>query len=160
MRKLNKKVAAAAAAGIAIAVATGGVALAFWTSTGSGNGSASTSAGASDLTVTETSPVSNMYPGDSAQTLSGTVKNNAANSAYVTAVTAAITGVTKATSAPAGTCDASDYTLATPAMTVNVDLASGATTAFSGATIKFNNKTSTNQDACKGATVALSYTVS
>ena len=31
---------------------------------------------------------------------------------------------------------------------------------FTGATIKFNNKTATNQDACKDATVTLSYTIS
>ncbi len=67
-----------------------------------------------------------------------------------------ISSVTKASGAAAGTCDASDYTLATPIMTVGQDVTAGGTANFSGATLKFNNK-ATNQDACKGATVNLSY---
>ena len=53
-----------------------------------------------------------------------------------------------------------DFTLASAAMTVNADVAAGtAVGAWTGATIKFNN-TGANQDACKLATVALSYTIS
>ena len=44
-------------------------------------------------------------------------------------------------------------------MTVNAQVASGgAKGAWTGATVKFNNK-GTNQDACKGATVTLSYVI-
>ncbi len=78
---------------------------------------------------------------------------------YVGTVTASIASVTKAVGAPAGTCDATDFTLATPVMNVGAEVPVGAAVGtWSGATIKFNNKNS-NQDACKLATVNLSYTV-
>jgi hypothetical protein len=159
---MKKKTAATLTAG-AIVVGGAAGAYAYWTTSGSGTGSAATSAGVSNLAVTQTSTISNMFPGDSAQAISGTVKNNATQSAYVTAVTASITSVDKAAGAALGTCDASDYVLANPVMTVGVDVAAGATQSFSGASIKFNNKTgatAANQDACKGATVNLAYAAS
>lgn len=134
-------------------------AYAYWTTGGSGTGSGS-AGNVAALTVTQTTTLSAMYPGDSAQTLSGKFNNPNAGPAYVGTVTASISGVTKATGAPAGTCEASDFTLASAAMTVNADVPSGtAQGAWTGATIKFNNKT-TNQDACKGATVNLAYAIS
>ena len=101
-----------------------------------------------------------MQPGDSAQTLSGTFNNPNTGPAYVATVTAAIASVDKAVGAPAGTCDADDYTLANAAMTVNAEVPADDTGAWSGATIKFNNKAAVNQNRCKGATVNLAYTVS
>jgi len=154
MRKSTK--ITAALGGAALTVATAGAAYAYWTTSGNGTGSAPTSAGAASLEIAQTSVLSNMYPGDSAQTISGTVKNTAVNSAYVTKVVASIASVTPVGT---GTCDASDYTLATPDMAVGQDVASGSTVTFSGATIKFNNK-ATNQDGCKGATVNLAYAAS
>ena len=96
-----------------------------------------------------------MFPGDAPQIISGTVQNNAANSAYVAKVTVSIASV----SGGAGSCDASDYTLASPDMLIGKDIAAGATESFSGATLQFNNK-ATNQDGCKGATVNLAYAAS
>ena len=156
MRK-SQKIAVVTATSVALV--GGGVAYAFWTTSGSGSGSAATSAGAADLTVSETNPVSNMFPGDEAQELSGTVTNNAVNAAYVAKVVASISSVTKATGAT-GTCDATDYTLADPTMLVGQDVPAGDFVNFSGATIQFNNKADANQDGCKGATVNLTYTVS
>jgi hypothetical protein len=152
--RINKKIAGGVVAG-AVLVAGGGAAWAYWSSQGTGTGSASTSAGASNLSIAQTSTISNMYPGDAAQTISGTVTNNAANKAYVNAVTVSIAGVTKAAGAT-GTCDATDYTLSNPTMSVAQDVAAGATVNFTGATLQFNNK-ATNQDGCKGATVNLAY---
>jgi hypothetical protein len=101
-----------------------------------------------------------MYPGDSAQTISGNFNNTNSGPAYVGTVTASIASVTKAVGAPAGTCDATDFTLASAAMTVNAEVPAGsAQGSWTGATIKFNNKAS-NQDACKGATVNLAYAIS
>lgn len=154
--QLTKK-SKAVVAGVALAGLAGtGTAYAYWTTSGSGTGTAATSAGAASLVVSQTSTISNMYPGDTAQTISGTVKNTAANSAYVTAVTASIASVT---TVGTGTCDASDYTLAAAVMPVGQDVASGVTVTFTGATLKFSNKT-TNQDGCKGATVNLAYAAS
>lgn len=143
-------------AGVALVGLAGtGTAYAYWTASGSGSGTAATSAGASNLVVLQTSVISNMYPGDAAQTISGTVTNNAANAAYVTSVTVSIAGITQATGA-VGSCTAADYTLALPVMTIGRDIAAGALASFTGATLKFNNTTA-NQDGCKGATVNLAY---
>lgn len=158
MRIPTKKVAAIAAG--AVVLSTAGVAYAYWTTSGSGTGSASTTAGTPNVTVSQTAAPSNLAPGVNAGGITVTVKNNADNNAYVTQVVASIASVTKADGAPAGTCAAGDYTLSNATMTNGAgDLAKDATATFSGATLGFNNKT-TNQDACKGATVNLSYAVS
>jgi hypothetical protein len=158
MRKPNKKSAAIMIAALAVIVG-GGAAYAYWTAGGTGTGSAATGTGTSAVTAVQTSVVTAMQPGDTAQTLSGNFNNPNTGPAYVSTVTASIASVTKAGGAPAGTCDASDYTLATPVMTVNAEVAAGtAQGAWTGATVKFNNKV-TSQDGCKGATVNLAYAV-
>jgi hypothetical protein len=149
-KKMHKKTVMLVSAGLIVAGAGG--AFAYWSTSGSGTGSASTSAGAANLSIAQTSTISNMYPGGAAQTISGTVTNNAANSAYVTSVTVSITSVTGG----AGSCDATDYTLLLPTMPVGQDVAAGGTATFTGATLQFHN-TASNQDGCKGATVNLAY---
>jgi hypothetical protein len=100
-----------------------------------------------------------MAPGDTAQTLSGNFTNTNSGPVYVASVTASISSVTFG-GVPAVGCDATDYTLANPIMTVGAQVPAGtAQGAWTGATIQFNNK-ATNQDACKGATVNLAYTIS
>lgn len=141
---------------VALVVGGAGAAFAYWSSAGTGSGDAVTDTGAANLTITQTTAPTNLAPGVPAGTISGTVTNNATTSAFVTSVTVAITGVTLAAGAT-GTCDASDYTLTKPVMTVATDIAAGANAPFTGATLGFNNKT-TNQDGCKGATVVLGYT--
>ena len=75
-------------------------------------------------------------------------------------MTASIAGVTKGDGAPAGVCDATDYTLANATMAVNAPIPAGnAQGSWTGATIKFNDKSGVNQDGCKGATVTLTYTI-
>jgi hypothetical protein len=151
----RKRAIAGAIIGLLV-VAT--AAYAYWTAGGSGTGSgnAGTTTG---LTVNQTTTLTDMYPGDSAQTLSGTFDNTNSGPVHVSTVTVSISSVVKAGGAPAGTCDATDFTLASAAMTVNADVPAGTSQgSWTGATIKFNNKVS-NQDACKGATVNLSYAV-
>jgi hypothetical protein len=148
----KKKILITAAAVVAIGA---GSAFAYLSTTGSGTGAGTTSAGDSHLVITQTSTIANMFPGDTAQAITGTVKNTAENSAYVNTVTVSIASVDKASGA-VGDCDATDYTLANPVVSVATDLAAGATKAFNGPTIKFNNK-ATSQDGCKGATVNLAY---
>lgn len=148
------------AAGLVALLVIAGGAYAYWTAGGSGSGSGAAAGGTTALTVNQTTVLTEMYPGDSAQTLSGTFNNTNDGATYVGTVTASISGVTKATGAPAGTCDATDFTLANAAMTVNAEVPVGSLQgAWTGATIKFNNK-GTNQDACKGATVSLAYAIS
>ena len=142
----------------AIVVVTSVAAVAYWTAGGSGSGTATTGT-VSALTAVQTSTVTAMAPGDSAQSLNGTFTNPNNGPVYVSTITASISGVTKAVGAPAGTCDASDYTLAGAIMTINAEVLANDTSTWSGATIKFIFKATVNQDACKGATVALAYTI-
>ncbi len=143
----------------ALMLITGGGAFAYWTVGGSGTGSATTGTVVA-LTAVQTSTVTGMAPGDTAKTLSGNFTNPNAGPVYVGTLTASIGSVTKAGGAPAGTCDSTDYTLTNATMTVGVEVPAGtAQGAWTGATIKFNNKAS-NQDACKGATVNLAYVIS
>jgi hypothetical protein len=146
-------------AGVAVSLAVASVALCFWTGGGSGSGSGSAAAAQSPLTANQTTSLTAMYPGDSAQTIAGDFENTNSGPIYVSTVTVSIASVTKAVGAPAGACDASDFTLAGTTMNVNNEIPVGSGTgAFSGATIRFNDK-ATNQDACKGATVSLAYTI-
>ncbi len=144
---------------VAVMALTAG-AIAYWTAGGAGTGSGNAAGAQTPLTVNQTTTLAAMYPGDSAQTISGDFDNPNPGPIYVGTVTASIASVTKAVGAVAGTCDATDFTLANAAMTVNAEVASGnAKGSWTGATIKFNNK-ATNQDQCKGATVNLAYTIS
>lgn len=155
----RRRLLAGVVAGLLV-VGGAGAAFAYWSTTGSGTGTAATAAGTANLVIAQTAAPTNLAPGVPASTISGTVTNNATNAAFVTTVTVAITSVTKATGAPAGTCDATDYTLTGAAMAVGVNIAPGASAPFTGATLGFNNKASANQDGCKGATVTLGYTAS
>ena len=157
MRKPTKKTTAIMVAAVTV-LAGGGAAFAYWTAGGSGTGTGATAASSSNVTVVQTSTVTAMQPGDSAQTLSGTFNNPNSGPAYVATVTASISSVTKAGSPVVG-CDATDYTLAGATMVKNAEVPADDTGTWTGATVKFNNKAS-NQNQCKGATVNLAYAVS
>ncbi len=153
----RRRAAAALAALVAVLVA-GGAVYAYWTAGGSGSGTATVGT-VSDVTVNQTTDLTAMYPGDSPQTISGTFDNGNSGPVYVTTVTASISDVTKAGGAPAGTCDATDFTVSPDTADVNAEIAAGTGVgAWTGIQIQFNNKAS-NQDACQGATVTLAYTI-
>lgn len=146
--------------GVVLSLAVGGAALAYWTAGGSGTGSGSAAGAQTPLTANQTTALTAMYPGDSSQTVSGNFDNANAGPIYVGSVAVSIASVTKAAGAPAGTCDATDFTLSGTTMAVNSEISAGtAKGSFTGATIRFNDKPS-NQDACKGATVNLAYAIS
>jgi hypothetical protein len=146
------------AALLALMVASG-VAYAYWTANGSGTGTAAAAPGVTDLTVNQTTVLNPMYPGDSAQTISGNFDNPNSGPVYVSTVTVSIDSVVKDPGAPAGTCDATDFTLSPTQATVNAEVPAGnGVGAWTGPAIQFNNKAS-NQDACKGATVNLAYSI-
>jgi hypothetical protein len=146
--------------GVVSALAVATAAIAYWTAGGSGSGTASTATGAGSLTVNQTSSLTDMYPGDSTQTLSGDFDNPTGNLVHVGQVAVSISSVTQAAGA-VGSCGAGDYVITGSPMTVNAEVPAGtAKGSWSGATIQFNDKTATNQDGCKGATVHLSYTAS
>jgi hypothetical protein len=155
----SRKKTLGAALTIIIAAAAGTAAYAYWTA--GGTGSASGTAGSTiGLIPRQSTVLAPMYPGDSPQVISGSFDNGNDGPVYVATVTASILSVVKAAGAPAGTCDATDFTLASPTMTVGAEVPTGnGKGAFSGATIHFNNKGAVNQDACQNATVNLKFAV-
>jgi hypothetical protein len=158
LTKSRKAIATLVLAGTALAGT--GVAYGYWTSTGSGTGTVS-AATTAPITVVQTSTVSNLGPGAPAQALTGNFTNTNAGPVYIATVTVSIASVTKAAGAAAGTCDATDFTLNNAAMNVGTEIPAGtAKGSWTGATIAFNDKPTVNQDACKGATVNLSYAAS
>lgn len=149
LTKKRKIVATAVVALALLGVASG--AFAYWTNAGSGTGSASTGT-TSSITVNQTSTVSGLAPGLAAQALSGNFDNPNSGPVYVASVTAVVSSTDKVG------CGATDYTIAGTA-TVAASVAAGtAVGSWSGLTIQFNNKAGTNQDACKGAAVTITYT--
>lgn len=157
MRKLSKMTTIAA--GTAGAVAVSGIAFAYWTSTGSGTGGAGSDT-TTPVTVNQTSTITTLAPGVAPVMLGGTFNNPNAATVRVGTVTVSVASVTKAVGAPAGTCDASDYAV-TDATPTDAEIPSGNSVgSWTGATISFSNKAGVNQDACKGATVSLAYSVS
>jgi hypothetical protein len=158
MRRSTKKTVAVAAL-VVVLLSGATVAYAYWSTSGSGTGTATTGT-STGVTAVQTSTVSNIAPGSAAQTLSGNFTNTNSGPVYVTSVTVSIASVTKAGGAPAGTCDATDYTLTGATMSVAAEIPAGtAQGSWTGATLAFNDK-GTLQDACKGATVNLAYAVS
>ena len=159
MRKLSKK-AFAVAVTAAVLVGGSGVAFAFWTAGGSGSGTVDVGT-ITAITAEQTSSVTDLMPGVAAQTLSGTFTNTNTSPVYVSTVTASIDSVVKDAAAVAGTCDASDFTLANPVMPVDAEVPIGGAGkgAWTGATLAFNDLSTVNQDACKNATVNLLYTI-
>lgn len=161
MRKLSSKKIAAVVIG-AVALTGTGVAYAYWTTSGSGTGSGTTTAGVKDQLGFTQSTLTAMFPGDTAQTLTVTVKNNSTESAYVTAVKAYITtnksGCTGADFLLGGAAAPSTAAGATALTWTAKDLAAGASQDATS-TIQFNN-TSSGQDACKSAAVTINYVAS
>ena len=142
-----------------VAVVVAGSAFAYWTMGGSGTGSAPVAGASAALTANQTTVLTAMFPGDRAQTISGTFDNTNPGPIYVTSVTVSITSVVLA-AGTTGTCDATDFVLAGATMAVGHEVAVGAgLDEFTGATIKFNNKAAANQNACKSATVNLGYAI-
>jgi hypothetical protein len=107
-------------------------------------------------TVVQTSTITGLAPGAPAIAISGMSTNNGHDSIFVRMVVVRVGSVTKAPHATAGSCNASNYVVLNPQMSVNRTMPPRGSVNFTGATIGFNNR-ATNQDACKGATVRLTY---
>lgn len=153
MKRFSRK-AKTIAVGTVFLLAGAGAAFAYWTNSGSGTGTATTGNNAA-VTINQTA-ITGMYPGQTAQTLSGTFNNTNAGPTYVAAVTA--TGYTIDASHVTAGCTVvqGNYTLGGTA-TVGADVPAGAAVgSWTGLTITMNNL-GTNQDACKGAVVTITY---
>ena len=108
--------------------------------------------------VVQTSTMDGLAPGIAPVPITGLVTNTGSATVTVVAVHVTIESVSADPASVAGTCDATDYVLLDPHMTVDRTVAPGRSTAFAGASIGFSNK-STLQDACQNATVHLLYTL-
>lgn len=154
MLRLNGRRRTVALGAACLLIAAAG-AYAYWTSTGAGTGTA-TNESYEAITVVQTSTIDGLYPGGSPVTLSGTFNNPNQGKVRVGAVTVdfdspAITG---SVGSPA--CTAADYELGGTA-TVDAEINPGsAQGSWTGLTIRMLNS-GTNQDACKNATVHLTY---
>src|ERR1035437_5838625 len=115
--KMKGKARTIAIAGTLLVAVAGG-AFAYWTAGGSGTGTATAGTNV-PITAVQTTVVAPIVPGGVAQTISGNFTNTNTGPVWVATVTASIASVTKAGGAPAGTCDAADFTLASAAMTVS-----------------------------------------
>lgn len=138
-------------------------AFAYWTTSGSGSGSATAG---SDAGVTASgNPANGIYPGSSVAVTTTVTNSSSTQAQYVSNLHVAIsidsahaTGgcqaswfTYKADSQATGT-DANPHTVA-----LATELAASANTTVAGHV--FMADTSSNQDACKGATINLAYTV-
>jgi hypothetical protein len=150
LRKFTKKRALIVASIAVVAVAA--VAYAFWSSSGSGSGSAATAdPGVQTVTIAQDDPVTGLYPGGPAQTLSGTVTNNNSNPVRVGAVS-----IDSISSSDEANCPASEFTHGGTAP-VNADVAgSGGTAPWTGLTVALSD-TGVNQDDCKNVDLTIVY---
>ena len=157
--RLSKKLAAlAVASGIALSATA---AFAYWTTNGAGTGTASSASGfANAIVVNQTSTISGLVPGGTAQALSGDFANSNSGSVSVVSVTATVSGTHKivsGASVPNPGCTAADFDVS--AITVDDALVSAGALhdgAWSG-TIGMKDREGTNQNACKDAIVDLSF---
>jgi hypothetical protein len=153
MSRNLKRWSIAALGGVFLIAAVG--AYAYWTSTGAGTGSGATGTSVA-VTVVQTSTVTGLYPGGPTQALSGNFNNPNPGKVRVATVTAALASITGSVGTPA--CTIADYQLNNATATVNAEVDPGSGQgAWSGPTIQMLNP-ATNQDACKNATVNLTYT--
>jgi|SRR5450631_1529561 len=177
MHKLTRK-ALAVTVGTIVLLSGAGVAFAYWTNSGSGTGSATSAAGLAALTTTQNGAVTGMAPGAAAQDINFTINNPAGSPQYVTNVVMSVTGATYVIAAGAGTgntwlnhaagasatgCTSADFTLTQPVAGIDVPTAglafTQATNPIKGGRIAMTNSAS-NQDDCKGTTIALNFAIS
>jgi hypothetical protein len=176
LTKKSKKILGGAAI---VGLVGSGAAYAYWTTTGSGSATATTAAGLPALTTTQNGTVTAMAPGGAVQDVNFTINNSAATNQYATTVAMTFVNATYvgvgASSAvgttwlnhpaggPAPGCTVADFTLTQPVAGVDVPPAGLAftqiTTPQKSGRIAMNNRV-TNQDDCKGTTIALAFTIS
>lgn len=165
--------------GAVAALAIAAAAIAYWTSSGSSSTTATTTAGVATVFDFNPAPATaaGLAPGVAAKELTGAVKNTDTTASYkLQKITATLKNVTGAGTADADhpACTIDDYRLSNvtggtwvitstggnhdnvATLTVNNDLAAGASQAFDKLGVEMFDSTS-NQDTCKGATLNIDY---
>ena len=154
---LNKKVIGIGlAAGLLLGA--GGAAFAYFLGSGSGTGQATT-ANSAPINITDNSgSLAALGPGVSAQNVTLYLDNTASASQYVTSVTVTLTTSNE------GACPASNYEIngtqygSPVTLPYGGEIAPGSTTWSNAYNIAFYDVNS-NQSACEGLQVGLSYTI-
>jgi hypothetical protein len=155
--------------GLGVAVVGGGIAFAYFTGVGAGSGSAGTGT-TSPIVVKQTSTVAAMVPGLTPQVLSGNFDNPNTGPVIVKSVTATVSAVAMATGAGTPACTVTDFAIGTPGTTAGTTQTATASqgtpgvevppgngqAAWTGLNLTILNR-ATNQDACKGSTVTITY---
>jgi hypothetical protein len=146
MRKLmRKRILVPVVAAMALAVA--GIAVAYFTASGTGSGTATVGT-AGGVTITDVSFGGDLYPGG-ATSVSFRVNNTSSDTAVRVGKV-----VVSSIRTPLG-CDASDFGFAD--VDVNAEIPANGSTSGSGSLTLANS--SSNQDACQGASVDLNLSV-
>jgi hypothetical protein len=154
MSKLSHKKKIAALAAAVVVAAGAGAAYAYWTQGGAGTGSATTGTTTAVVVNQTNAAVTGLFPGGPAGALSGNFNNPNSGPVAIGVVTASVT----ATSVPA--CDATWYEIVGTATPASQTLASGSGVgSWSGLSVRLNNDLAVNQDACKGASITITYAV-
>jgi hypothetical protein len=130
-----------------VLIAGAGVGYAYWTSTGTGNGTASAASGPAGISLTGTA--TGLTPGGSV-----TVPIMATNPNSYRVAIAALTA-TPASFTCAGASPGADISVGTPSLSSTFVPAGGPTQV--GSVVVTMNDTSSNQDACKGASFTLTF---
>ena len=143
---------AAVLATLALALVAGVAASALLHSgfTATNNGSGASPVASTSSWVLSSTSLSGIAPGIAPMTIRGTATNASNQTQYIGTVSPTVTGTSNSG------CTAADFVVTSGV--INTDVASGSTGLNFG-TIAFND-TASNQDACQGVTVNLSFTSS
>jgi hypothetical protein len=153
MPRITRKKYGVIAAATAILLLVGGIAFAYWTSTGTGSATGTTGTDTPfDIDVTNTTN-NTLTPGGPIDTYSYTITNVGSGHQKLEAQPT----ITITNDKSGSGCDNAWYAV-TPTAISLADLASGAS-ATSTFDVQLTNLPTTNQDACKGATVTATVTV-
>jgi hypothetical protein len=153
--RITKKKAAAVIVVASVAMAGAGGAYAYWTTGGEGTGSASAGSNI-DFTIAQDNEVTDLVL-DLGQTVEFTVTNPAAFAQYLTAVDVEVDAFTAQADADKPPCTEDDFAIS------DITIAAGdisANGSRNGTAVITLENSETNQDNCKGAGVALSFTAS
>jgi hypothetical protein len=137
-------------------LAFGAVAYAYWTRGGTGSGSA-TAGTAAAITVNQTSTPTGLYPGGTAQALSGTFTNTNAGPVNVSSVTAAVHAfASHVVDATKPDCTQADFAIGGTSGATVVPAGTGVGS-WSGLTVRLTDN-GLNQDNCKNVSITIDYT--
>jgi hypothetical protein len=155
MRITNTKKAAVVLAVVTVGIAGAGGAYAYWTNGGSGSGSAAAGSNTA-FTIAQTNTVAGLTL-DNGKTVNFTVSNPANYAQYLTNVAVTVDAFTAQADNTKPACTAGDFAISNVSIS-NGDIAGNGSRAGT-AVITLTNK-ATNQDNCKLATPALTFTAS